>query len=83
MFDVGANTGQFAYDLRKNHYDGHILSIEPQAAANAILNKRAAKFENWEIMDPLALGAENTTGVLNISRNSVSSSLLSSVQTEH
>jgi FkbM family methyltransferase len=76
IFDVGANTGQFACDLISNKYEGSILSIEPQSAAQAILRKRSEKYPNWFVMDPVALGAENATGELNISLNSVSSSLL-------
>jgi FkbM family methyltransferase len=75
IFDVGAHTGQYATRLRDIGYQGLIISFEPQAEAFAVLSKRAMVDPHWEALH-LALGDRQGEQVLNISRNSVSSSFL-------
>lgn len=74
--DVGANRGQFAQQLRQRlGYQGRIISIEPQPDAFAELQRTAATDDNWSVMN-LALGDADAVLPLNISINSVSSSIL-------
>lgn len=74
-FDVGANTGQYAQFLRGLDFKGTIRSFEPQSAAFIKLEQHAVKDADWEAYH-LALGAEVKKSVINISKNSVSSSIL-------
>ncbi len=76
VFDIGANTGQFAKALRKQGYKGTIVSFEPQKATHEKLLLNAQHNKNWIVHSPVALGAKKENATLNISLNSVSSSLL-------
>jgi FkbM family methyltransferase len=81
LVDVGANCGQYAQRVRVLGYGGPIISFEPQADAFAILDRTAARDDNWEARR-LALGADNGVAFLRVSANSVSSSLLN-IRDEH
>ncbi len=74
-FDVGANTGQFAKRLRAVGFTGKILSFEPQKKAFEQLSKTAAGQAQWEVYN-IGLGDTDGKSVINISKNSVSSSIL-------
>jgi FkbM family methyltransferase len=74
-FDVGANAGQYAKILRSSGFQGNIFSFEPQAAAFNQLKKSARSDACWH-PHHMALGNTNGTSVINISKNSVSSSIL-------
>ena len=76
VFDVGANTGQFAQQLRAVGYLGRILSFEPLSGAHAKLTKNASDDDKWEIYDRCAIGDSNGKININIAGNSVSSSIL-------
>jgi FkbM family methyltransferase len=74
--DVGANVGQFAGRIRHLGFKGRIISFEPGSAAFKDLAQFAQRQEgNWEVRQ-VALGAHLGAAVLNVSANSVSSSLL-------
>jgi FkbM family methyltransferase len=75
VFDVGAHAGEYATHLRDIGYQGRIISFEPQAGAFAALSKRAMFDPYWEPLH-MALGDRQGERVLNISRNSWSSSFL-------
>lgn len=75
VVDVGANVGQYAGGLRRESFDGDILSIEPLRSAYALLRDAAEKDPRWHVANA-ALGSEPGVAVLNVSGNSVSSSLL-------
>jgi len=72
--DVGANAGQFGLRLRAQGYSGAILSFEPTRGAFQELVRWAQKDSAWTCRR-LALGARRDTVYMNISDNSVSSSL--------
>lgn len=76
VLDVGANRGQFAGDLRRAGWTGRIVSFEPTSAAHAALAALAARDEGWIAAPRMALGAGEGEAEINLSINSVSSSLL-------
>lgn len=59
VFDVGANTGQYARGLRESGYRGRIVSFEPVPDALALLRERAADDPDWLVF-PYALGRTTT-----------------------
>jgi len=76
VFDVGANTGQFAQKLRDGGFRGRIVSFEASSAAHANLKKNATRDADWIVAPQMALGDRNGTVSLNIAGNSASSSVL-------
>lgn len=75
VLDVGANTGQFAQWLRRSGYQNRIVSFEPVSAPFSELQANAESDPLWYV-ENLALGSEVHRAQINISRNSVSSSIL-------
>jgi FkbM family methyltransferase len=75
VFDVGANTGQFALYLRNSGYKEEIISFEPLSSAYDTLSKKAKKDGYWETYN-CALGEKKMNTTINIAGNSTSSSLL-------
>ncbi len=76
MLDIGANTGQFAQQLRSDlGYTGKILSFEPQRMIFETLKANAEKDPAWEAY-PWAVGDTDGTGEIHISGNPLSSSFL-------
>lgn len=76
ILDAGANTGQFAEWIETFGYKGLIYSFEPMEKEYQILLKNSKKNPNHKVAPKCALGAENGITSINISENSVSSSLL-------
>ena len=74
-FDVGANTGQYAQLLRSMGFKGKIFSFEPQAKAFERLSKKASGNSKWAVHN-IGLGDLDCKSVINVSKNSVSSSFL-------
>ncbi len=75
VIDVGANTGQFAESLIDFGYKGKIISFEPVPGAFSILEKRVQKYKNWEIAERCAVGNFNGHIDINVSENSLFSSI--------
>lgn len=75
VLDVGANTGQFASVLRKGGFAGRIVSLEPLSEPFKELAQRAASDARWTC-HRIALGRQSGPAIMNVSRNSWSSSLL-------
>ncbi|MGQ0456368.1 MAG: class I SAM-dependent methyltransferase [Hyphomicrobium sp.] len=75
VLDVGANTGQFASTLRDGGFKGWITSFEPLNDAHATLARRAAADPRWTAIQ-CALGESERAATINVTSNSVSSSLL-------
>jgi FkbM family methyltransferase len=76
VLDVGANIGQFAMGIRQAGFKGKIVSFEPQSAAYAKLQSLAATLNNWVVAPRSAVGASIGKVEINLSQNSVSSSIL-------
>lgn len=74
-FDVGANTGQYAKFIRSAGFNGKIFSFEPQSKAFEQLSKNAKGDSQWEVYN-IGLGDSDGKAIINISKNSVSSSIL-------
>lgn len=75
VLDVGANEGQFASSLRRSGYAGRIVSFEPNSACVRVLKERAKADGLWDIVH-VALGQDAGRLELNVTENSVFSSLL-------
>ena len=74
VFDIGANAGQYARELRALGYKGKIISFEPQSKAYSALAKSAENDPEWQAFN-CAIGNKNEQSTINISENSGSSSL--------
>jgi len=75
IFDIGANVGQYGIYLRKIGYKNKIISFEPILEAYTELDKISKKDKLWKAYN-FGLGDENRDMQINVSKNSVSSSLL-------
>jgi FkbM family methyltransferase len=76
VFDVGANSGQYAKMLRQTGYGGRIISFEPLFEPHAQLLEASKHDPNWSVPAPVALGARRGTVEMQIAGNSASSSVL-------
>jgi len=76
IFDVGANRGQYGMRCRGAGYTGKIFSFEPLKKENSDLQAKTHSDPLWTAIFPIALGSDIELSTINISNNSVSSSLL-------
>lgn len=77
VLDVGANKGQFARTLRRNGYQGRIVSFEPLPNFVEELRALSADDPEWLVVDA-ALGDESGTAEINVVDGAMSSMLPSS-----
>lgn len=75
VIDIGANTGQFAEELRKEKYLGNIFSFEPLEYAHNILKQKAKSDNKWMIIERCALSDSTGVDTINVSKNGASSSI--------
>ena len=83
VLDVGANLGQYARMLRRGGYRGRIVSFEPLSTAHERLVKASAADSSWLIAPRMAIGERDDEVEINISANSVSSSLQGMLAAHH
>jgi len=76
VLDVGANIGQYGRMLRGIGYAGVIISFEPLSSAYEKLTVEAGADSSWIVAPRAALGSTKGSIEINVSRNSVSSSVL-------
>lgn len=81
VFDVGANVGQYGLSLRKCGFAGRIVSFEAIPSVHARLTALAAADDDWLVAPCCALGRSAGEAHINVSGNSVSSSLLAMYDT--
>lgn len=74
LIDVGASTGGYAAELRKLGFEGVIASFEPLEGPFSVLEKQASRDPSW-FSYQIALGRRQEERTMQVSRNSVSSSL--------
>lgn len=75
ILDIGANTGQFAKGVRKAGWARQIVSFEPTSEAYKRLSEHARKDPLWTAAPQMAIGSIEGEVEINISVNSVSSSI--------
>jgi FkbM family methyltransferase len=75
LFDIGANIGQYGHTIRHFNFNGKIVSFEPMKNAFENLKSLSENDSNWLVRN-YGLGDSDTELTINISENSVSSSLL-------
>jgi FkbM family methyltransferase len=76
VFDIGANKGQYATGIIDAGYKGNIVSFEPLSSVYTIIEKESKKYSQWQVAPRCAIGGKNEMIEINISANSVSSTLL-------
>lgn len=76
ILDVGANSGQFALEMRSIGFKGKIISFEPLSIVFRELVKNSRHDESWTAVN-CALGDADAEAVINVAGNINSSSLLS------
>jgi FkbM family methyltransferase len=76
VLDVGANVGQFAREIRAFGFAGRIVSFEPLGDAHRRLAEAATRDGAWQAHARCAIGDRDGEVAINVSANSVSSSLL-------
>jgi FkbM family methyltransferase len=74
VYDIGANVGQFGLAVRRRGYAGKIVSFEPVSYVFEELKHLAQRDGNWEVAR-YAVGSENGSAQINVSRNSQFSSI--------
>lgn len=76
VLDVGANTGQYAKNLRDAGFKGRIVSFEPTSGAHSQLCRVARNDPLWTVAERTAIGDWDGQTQIHVANNSVSSSLL-------
>ena len=76
VFDVGASTGQFGIDIRREGFAGQIISFEPLSRSHGRLSRLTSSDPDWRVAPRCAVGASPGTTRINIAGNSDSSSIL-------
>lgn len=77
LVDIGANEGQYGEKVMQTLPNIRMLSFEPLSAPYSRLNMAAKRYARWAVAERCAIGDQDGTIEINISNNSVSSSILS------
>lgn len=81
VLDIGANQGQYACYLRAIGYRGKITCFEPLESAYSILEHTVKHDKQIFVAPRMALGSQEGEVSINISENSLSSSILPMLET--
>ena len=76
VLDVGANEGQFGSGLFEAGYTGRLRSFEPLPDAYGRLMTLSKRYDGWSLAKRAAVGSSAGEVAINVSLNSVSSSIL-------
>jgi len=76
VFDIGANKGQYAMGIVDAGYKYKIVSFEPLSSAHGAISAASKNYPDWRIAPRCAIGSKKEEIEINISANSVSSTLL-------
>jgi len=80
VFDIGANDGGYATELRQSGWSGPLVSFEPQPATFGRLKQRFAGDAQWS-GHQIGLGSEDAVMTMNIHEMDVLSSFLQKIET--
>lgn len=80
VFDIGANVGQYAQQIRRNGYRGRIVSFEPVTSTHTRLLKVAETDAAWSVAPRMAIGETDGETEIQVSTYSDMSSLLSTTR---
>jgi FkbM family methyltransferase len=83
VFDIGANKGQYATGIIDAGYNKKIVSFEPLTSAHSIIEKESKKYSSWTVAPRCAIGSKKEEIRINISANSVSSTLLNMLDSHY
>jgi FkbM family methyltransferase len=83
VFDIGANKGQYAMGIIDSGYKNKLVSFEPLSSVYHILEKKSENYDNWTVAPRCAIGDKKEEIEINISENSVSSTLLNMLDTHY
>jgi len=75
LLDVGANEGQSALEYLDFFPNSKIISFEPLSSAHLIMSQKSKAYPSWTVYPRTAIGDVPGSTEINISNNSVSSSL--------
>jgi FkbM family methyltransferase len=81
VFDIGANKGQYALGIMDAGYKNRIVSFEPLSDVHKALEASSKSYTNWTVAPRCAIGSAKEEIEINISANSVSSTLLPMLDT--
>jgi len=75
VLDVGAHIGEYGQFLRRNGFNGKIISFEPVSETFEQLTRVSAPDDQWDAVN-LALGSECGTAEINVTKHTALSSFL-------
>lgn len=83
VFDIGANKGQYASGIIDAGYRNQVVSFEPLSAVHQQATASSTNYANWTVAPRCAIGSQQEEIEINISANSVSSTLLTMLDTHY
>ncbi len=83
VFDIGANKGQYATGIIDAGYKNKIVSFEPLTSAYSLIEPLSNSYKQWVVAPRCAIGSKKEEIEINISANSVSSTLLNMLDSHY